>query len=170
MQAGLRKTAQNNWRTYVSTALKQDFLCGFRCAESTALTWGVDGRSEYCSGLSPLRDEKWVNARRAMHVVEILKIIKKDQNINTTLWVIRKTRRRQKRKQNSWGLIYTGRATRRKAYGTCWCERGCPHCTQATSMNLRSNLRARVQCGLGLSKSKCLKAFYINTPLSLSLA
>ncbi len=32
------------------------------------------------------------------------------------------------------------------------CESKCPHCTQATSKDLRSNLcaRARVQCGLGL--------------------
>ncbi len=46
------------------------------------------------------------------------------------------------------GLIHTGRATH--ANGTCCCEWECSHCTEATSKDLRSNLRARVLCGLGL--------------------
>ncbi len=47
------------------------------------------------------------------------------------------------------GLIHTGRARATQENGTYWCEWGCPHCTQATSKDLRSNLRARVLCGLG---------------------
>ena len=50
--------------------------------------------------------------------------------------------------------IHTGRATRRKANGTCWCEWEYPHCTQATSKGLRSNLRARVPCGQGFNGRK----------------
>ena len=47
------------------------------------------------------------------------------------------------------GLIHTGRAT--QANRTYWCEWEYPHCTQATSEDLRSNLCARVQCELGLT-------------------
>ncbi len=61
--------------------------------------------------------------------------------------------------QKPWPLIHTGRATRRKTNGTCWCEWECPHCTQATSKDLHSNLRARVLCGLGLNPN-------LNTPPS----
>ena len=34
--------------------------------------------------------------------------------------------------------------------GACCCEWECPYCAQATSKDLRSNLRAHVLCGLGL--------------------
>ncbi len=48
------------------------------------------------------------------------------------------------------GPIHTGRARATQANGTCWYEWGCPHCTQATSKDLHSNVRTHAQCGLGL--------------------
>ncbi len=42
-----------------------------------------------------------------------------------------------------------------EANGTCWCKLGCPHSTQATSKDLHSNFRARVLCGLALTRA-CL--------------
>ena len=53
--------------------------------------------------------------------------------------------------------IHTGRARATQANETCCCEWECPHCTQATSKDLRSNLRACVQCGLGLYFDKDVK-------------
>ena len=48
------------------------------------------------------------------------------------------------------GPIYTGREAQTQEKGTCCCEYECSHWT---SKELLANLRARVQCGLGLSFS-----------------
>ncbi len=54
----------------------------------------------------------------------------------------------------SWLLFPQRNAT--QVNGSCCCEWKCSHCTQATSTDLRSNLRARVQCGLGQRCNTCV--------------
>ena len=56
-----------------------------------------------------------------------------------------------------------------QANGTCCCEWECPHCTQTTSKEKRSNLRARrvasrVLCGLGL-RHYCIMLGQVPTPI-----
>ena len=50
------------------------------------------------------------------------------------------------------------RTRTRKANGICWCEWECPHCTQATSKDLRLNSRSRpVWIGPKGPKDRCIK-------------
>ena len=49
------------------------------------------------------------------------------------------------------GSVHTGHTCATQANGICWCEWECPHCSQAASKDLHSNLRVRVQCGRGLA-------------------